>query len=144
MRGLFVFVFIWFSASTYGQKVLNWSDLTQGISWEAPSLENLFPGFQEASFSQDMQDLEGKKVILTGYYLILDSRQSVFLLSKNPMASCFFCGNGGPETVVDLRFSDPPKFNMDDLLSVEGVLRLNPDDPELCYYRIEEANAIRY
>ncbi|MEL6484260.1 MAG: hypothetical protein AAFU57_14510 [Bacteroidota bacterium] len=144
MRGFFVFVFIWFSGFSYGQKVLSWSDLTQGISWEAPSLENLFPGFQEASFSKDMQGLEGKKVILTGYFLILDSRQSVFLLSKNPMASCFFCGNGGPETVVDLRFEDAPKFDMDDLLSVEGVLRLNEDDPELCYYRIEEANAVRY
>ncbi|MEX0361864.1 MAG: hypothetical protein AB3N10_12860, partial [Allomuricauda sp.] len=75
-------------------------------------------------------------------FLVLDGTQSVYLLSKNPMASCFFCGNGGPETIMELEFSEKPSFVMDDLLSVSGLLRLNADNPNQCYYRIEKAIAL--
>ncbi|WP_299534653.1 hypothetical protein [Ulvibacterium sp.] len=134
----------WIGITAHAQTILDWSDLSMGISWELPSPENIFPGFQEANFSPEMKALEGKKVVITGYLLILDSKQSVFLLSKNPMASCFFCGNGGPETVVDLIFDQKPSFVMDELLSVEGTLYLNENNPNACYYRIEHADAISF
>lgn len=60
------------------------------------------------------------------------------------MASCFFCGNGGPETIVDLWFAQKPSFGMDELISVEGILRLNEQNPNASYYRIEEADATSF
>lgn len=130
--------------TTSGQAVLDWSDLSKGISWEVPSLDAMIPGFQKATFSTKMKALEGKQVIVTGYLLVLDGRQSVYLLSKNPMASCFFCGNGGPETVMDLEFTEKPSFVMDELISVKGTFHLNENDPNACYYRIENADAMSF
>ena len=127
-----------------GQTVLDWSDLSEGISWEKSSPEPYFPVFQKANFSPKIRALEGEQVIITGYLLVLDGKQSVYLLSKNPMASCFFCGNGGPETIVDLWFAQKPSFTMDALVSVEGVLRLNEHNPNASYYRIEEADATSF
>ncbi|MBL6644720.1 MAG: DUF3299 domain-containing protein [Flavobacteriaceae bacterium] len=141
MRFFMIMAVFCIGIPSHAQTVLNWADLSEEISWELPAPENIFPGFEKAIFSLKMKSLEGEKVFLTGYFLVLDGKQSVYLLSKNPMASCFFCGNGGPETVVELNFAEKPSFRMDDLLSVEGTLRLNEDDPNASYYRIENANA---
>lgn len=136
-----ILVLLWIGTTTYAQTVLDWADLSGEISLELPSPEAVLPGFQKATFSPKMSTLEGKKVMVIGYFLVLDGKQSAYLLSKNPMASCFFCGNGGPETIMELHFDEKPSFEMDDLLSVEGTLRLNEDDPNACYYRIENAEA---
>ncbi len=138
-----VMLVLWIGSTVYAQHVLDWADLSKEISLEMPSPDLVLPGFQKATFSSEISALEGKKVIVIGYFLILDGKQSVYLLSKNPMASCFFCGNGGPETIMELHFDKKPSFAMDDLLSVEGTLHLNGDDPEACYYRIENVEAFR-
>ena len=142
MRDLPVILFFLMGTIARGQTVLDWGDLSDGISWVLSSPEEIFAGFQRAKFSPDIRALEGKQVVLTGYLLVLDGKQSVYLLSKNPMASCFFCGNGGPETVVDLEFEQKPPFLMDELLSVKGVLRLNENNPNACYFKIENADAL--
>lgn len=144
MRLLFLIVFWYCTSSAQEQTLVTWDDLSAGISWGLPTSDAFFPGFQKATFSDSLLALEGKKITLVGYLLVLDGKQSVFLLSKNPMASCFFCGNGGPETVVDLRFSKKPSFAMDELLSVEGTLYLNRNNPNASYFRIDNANAISF
>ncbi len=126
------------------QNVLTWSDLSDGIFWESHSPNALIPGFEKATFSAKLRGLEGKKVVITGYLLVLDGKKSVYLLSQNPMASCFFCGNGGPESIIDLQFTEKPSYAMDALISVEGTFRLNGKDPNACYYRIENADALSF
>lgn len=134
-------VFLLFSIGIVGQTPLDWSDMERGITWKEGSSGSTFPGFLEADFSGKLTSLEGKEVSLTGFLLVLDGSQDIFMLSKNPMASCFFCGNGGPETISEVTFSNENKFGMDDLVMVTGILRLNGKDPTRCYYRIEEAEA---
>lgn len=141
MRFFLLIVLFWMGITARAQTILDWSDLSEGISWELPPPEAILPGFQKATFSSKMKALEGKQVIITGYLLVLDSEKSIYLLSKNPMASCFFCGSGGPETIVDLKFAQKPSFVMDELLSVKGTLHLNENNPNACYYRIEKAEA---
>lgn len=143
MRFYLLILLFCMGTNARAQVILDWSDLTEGISFQTLSLENPFPGFNEATFSEKLSALEGKEVILTGFFLVLDGKQSMYMLSKNPMASCFFCGNGGPETVVGLQFKEKPSFTMDTLLSVQGILRLNRDNPNLYYYRLEKADALR-
>jgi len=144
MRFFLCLIWIYLGNEAKAQTYLGWSDLSEGISWEQSPPETVFPGFQKATFTSSMKALEGKPVLITGYLLILDGNQSVYLLSKNPMASCFFCGNGGPETVLDLQFVEKPSFEMDELISVQGILRLNQDNPNACYYKLEEADAISF
>ncbi|MEO9512069.1 MAG: hypothetical protein ABJN84_07995 [Flavobacteriaceae bacterium] len=129
----------WFGTLVHAQEVLEWEDLTNGIFWES---KMDFAIFREASFSNKITSLEGKEVIVMGFFLSLDGNPSTYLLSKNPMASCFFCGNGGPETIIELQFIKKPSYLTDDLLSVSGILRLNRNNPNHCYYRIEKAEAL--
>lgn len=137
---LFIFL-LFFSITITAQSVLDWSDFERGITWREGTEGSTFPGFLEADFSDKLNNLEGKEVSLIGYLLVLDGSQSVYMLSKNPMASCFFCGNGGPETISEISFAEENTFRMDDLITVTGILRLNRKDPTRCYYLIEKAEA---
>ncbi|WP_373519555.1 hypothetical protein [Pricia sp.] len=138
LKGVMIVLLVLFFQDAVSQVSLDWEDLAHGVEFKEG---NSIPGFLNATFRKNMAELEGKEVTLNGYFLALDASESAYMLSKNPMASCFFCGNGGPETVVELRFSNPPKFKTDDVLSVAGTLLLNTDDPEHCYYIIEDADA---
>lgn len=138
-KGLILFMLL--SASMSAQTSLDWFDFERGILWREGSDGSTFPGFLEADFSDKLSGLEGREVSIIGYLIVLDGAQSVYMLSKNPMASCFFCGNGGPETISELSFKAENDFVMDDLVSVTGILRLNGTDPTRCYYRIEQAEA---
>ncbi len=125
----------------FSQTLLDWSDLKNNIQIQSAGDALQMLTFSEASFSSKFSDLEGKKIGILGYLLILKETPSGYLLSENPMASCFFCGNGGPESIVELRFEQKPGYKMDDLVLVEGTLKLNRDNPENCYYIIENAEA---
>ncbi|PRX57467.1 hypothetical protein [Flagellimonas meridianipacifica] len=144
MRVFAVIVFFLMAAEGRTQTTLTWEDLSDGIFWESHTPNALIPGFEKATFSARLRALEGKKISITGYLLVLDGKQSIYLLSKNPMASCFFCGNGGPESIVDLQFDKKVSYGMDALLSVEGTFHLNGNDPNASYYRIENANAVSF
>lgn len=138
LKGVMIALSVCCFQSAISQVPLDWEDLAQGVEFNEG---NTVPGFLNAEFQKNIVELSGKKVTLNGYFLVLEGSASAYMLSKNPMASCFFCGNGGPETVVELRFSSPPEFKTDDILSVAGTLLLNTDDPEHCYYIIENADA---
>lgn len=141
MKCLALYIFLLFSTAIVAQTPLDWSDFESGISWKKGSEGSTFPGFLEADFSDRLERLEGKEVSLIGFLIVLDGAQSVYMLSKNPMAECFFCGNGGPETISQITFKGKHSFQMDDLISVTGILRLNRKDPTRCYYLIEQAEA---
>ena len=141
MKGTALLIALLFSLGIAAQTPLDWSDFESGISWKKGSEGSTFPGFLEADFSDRLENLEGKQISIIGFLIVLDGSQSVFMLSKNPMAECFFCGNGGPETISQINFKGENSFQMDDLISVTGILRLNRKDPTRCYYLIEQAEA---
>jgi len=107
--------------------------------------EKYFPAYDSnflyPKFSDHIKSLEGKKVGITGYFLNIDPSGKLFILSKNPMASCFFCGMGGPETAMELQFKSKPDFNTDDILYVTGTLKLNLDDVQHFNYIITDCTA---
>jgi hypothetical protein len=61
-----------------------------------------------------------------------------FMLSSLPLNACFFCGVGGPETVVEVHATDEVRFT-EKPIEVEGVLRLNSNNPEEMIYILEKA-----
>lgn len=145
MRRVFLGCCLFFLSVPIGaQTPLDWSDFEKGIFWDQDSNINTVPGFVKADFSNSLQQLEGKEISLIGFLIVLNNEESVQMLSKNPMASCFFCGNGGPETIAEVIFSEKVTYQMDDLISVTGILRLNRDDATRCYYLIEEAKAFKF
>jgi hypothetical protein len=60
------------------------------------------------------------------------------------MSQCFFCGGGGPESIAEVTFKvDPGKFQVDDLITVKGKLKLNASDIEHVNFILEEAVLVK-
>jgi hypothetical protein len=60
------------------------------------------------------------------------------MLSSLPLNACFFCGVGGPETVVEVHLKTEINFK-EKLVEVRGVLKLNDKDPDKMIYVLENA-----
>ncbi|MEQ9302959.1 MAG: hypothetical protein RJQ14_03520, partial [Marinoscillum sp.] len=54
-------------------------------------------------FSDELKTYDGSRVTIEGYTIPLQqaTEQDYFVLSRFPYNNCFFCGNAGPETVVE-------------------------------------------
>jgi hypothetical protein len=85
-------------------------------------------------FPKPLESMEGEVVQVRGYMVPMDVSAKKYALSKNSFKSCFFCGNAGPETVMELRFLNPPdRFTTDEYVTVTGVLRLNRKGNDLFF-----------
>ena len=90
-------------------------------------------------FGSSVKALEGKEVYLKGYMLAIEPKKDIYILSRNPFAACFFCGNAGPESIVELKLKPGHKFKMDQVATIKGTLKLNEDDIYQCNYILEDA-----
>jgi hypothetical protein len=81
------------------------------------------------SFPAEVKALEGKEITVQGYYVpFAPEGENYIILSKYPSSQCFFCGVGGPESVIEVNFGkELPKFQSDDLITIKGKLKLNAD-----------------
>lgn len=91
-------------------------------------------------FEPSVQRLNGQRVRLQGFMLPIDEQgaQAHFVLSASPVAGCFYCLPGGPETMVEIRLDRAVPFSYDPL-TVSGELELLVDDPMGMYYRLKNA-----
>lgn len=118
-------------------------ELLSTVTWNRAFDEMLGQESELPIFSEQLYEMEGKKVTISGYVIPLEAgaEQQYFVLSRFPYQSCFFCGAAGPETVVEIY----PTLPRDDLkpdqkITVTGKLFLNPSDPLHLSFIIKEAN----
>ncbi len=116
--------------------MLDWN-ITNDIKLEECFNEQLGEYFYCPEFGSIMKSLEGKIVAINGYTLPLE--EGYFALSMNPMASCYFCGGGGPQSIIDLKFNSPRAFKMDQRLTFKGKLRLNATNLDELFYILDNA-----
>ncbi|MCR9154712.1 MAG: hypothetical protein ACPGVV_00775 [Croceimicrobium sp.] len=110
------------SINLQAQKALAWPVLAM-TNYEQDPMSGLytpdFPSILEEHY-------EDQEVVIAGYLIPVDIEANTYALSKNPFSACFFCGNAGPETVIELKFDkDPGRFATDKYLPIKGTLRLN-------------------
>jgi hypothetical protein len=118
-----------------GQVALSWDDLYDvtfetmpGDTWACPQ------------FGAALKALDGHEVYLTGYVLPTTVSEDQYYLSANTFASCFFCGQAGPESVMELSLGHAARnYRTDEWLRFKGTLRLNDWDRDRLYYRLEDA-----
>lgn len=127
-----VLFFITASNSAYSQLKLSWKDVIDVYAKEVTFSEKN-PAIAIKGQGKSLKDIEGKVITITGYFLDLDPDGEWFMVSKNPFATCFFCGGAGPETVIELlKYKNvKKKFKTDDIVEVTGRLRMiaeNEDD----------------
>jgi hypothetical protein len=96
--------------------------------------------YDKPIFSEGSKSLRGKTVSIPGYMVPFENgiKGSHFMLSSMPLNACFFCGVGGPETVVEVFLKKEVTYD-EKPIEVRGVLRLNENDPDQMIYLLEEA-----
>ncbi|MGB0165916.1 MAG: DUF3299 domain-containing protein [Luteibaculum sp.] len=124
------------------QQKIDWKVLSD-VSFTEEYSDELASYIMIPDFGPKVKALEGKKVLISGYMIPLDVEQNQYVLSANPFASCFFCGNAGPETVMDIIFTSKKKLRTDEYVSVAGVLKLNTRDIYHLNYILEEAELVK-
>jgi len=127
-----------FSSTLFGQD-LTWQELAE-IQYSKRFDEEQQLTIKVPQFNKSIQKLEGKTVELSGYLIPVDATSNYYVLSANPFSSCYFCGNAGPETVVELRLSGEfSSLRMDQWVTVEGTLTLNDSDMYQLPYILDAA-----
>ena len=98
-----------------------------GISLERKFVEDADAYYRIPIFTSDLLTLAGKEVTLSGYYLPYSRLDSVIIISRFPIATCFFCGRAGIESVAMIELGRGSKnlYRTDQRLAVRGKLTLN-------------------
>jgi hypothetical protein len=97
--------------------------------------------YEKPIFSQAAKSLEGKVVSLPGYMVPFENggvKGKKFILTSLPLNACFFCGVGGPESVIEINLKEEITYT-ESPVEIKGILRLNDKDPDRMIYRIEQA-----
>jgi hypothetical protein len=108
---------------------VTWKTLTD-VTFKDVYVKELDAYYWKPTFGASVKALENKDIFITGYVIPVDYDANFYVVSRYPYANCFFCGGGGPESVVDLRFvGKPPRaYKTDERLTFRGKLKLNGDD----------------
>ena len=96
--------------------------------------------FYVPEFSEEIRALEGKEITLPGYIIPFEGmfQPNQIIVSSLPVASCFFCGTGGPETVAQAHLTEDVRYTAK-LVSVTGTLELNDTDTDQLMYILKDA-----
>ncbi|MGY6559482.1 MAG: hypothetical protein ACXIT9_09385 [Nitritalea sp.] len=94
-------------------------------------------------FNDKIRNLEGKVVEADGYIIPFEGlfKPEHIILSSLPLAECFFCGSGGPETVMEAEMTKAVKYTSKKV-RIRGTLTLNDSDPERLMYIMKNAQLI--
>ncbi len=95
----------------------------------------LFP-----KFTPQLNALNGKVVEVVGYVIPVDKTGNSVALSANGYASCYFCGGGGPASIMTVKLKQKnTRYETDDFKAFRGTLRLNATDIHEFYYVLDGA-----
>ncbi|MBL4587635.1 MAG: hypothetical protein JKX84_11365 [Flavobacteriales bacterium] len=136
-KSCILFFFICLSMAGFGQTLVNWETFAK-VTFHRKFSEQF--GFEvnekPPEFAFEVLAHNGKRIRVKGYVIPVDVELGMYLVSANPFANCFFCGNAGPETVVELFPSEKlPRFTTDQIVTFEGILQVNEEG---------EMNAVPY
>jgi hypothetical protein len=131
------------SIAANAQKFDSWNEFAK-TKFEPKYYEKLGEYLFYPNFTAELKAMVGKEITIEGYYVPFAPEDGTYIIiSKFPMSQCFFCGGGGPESVVEVNFKKAAeKFQVDDLITVKGKLKLNTDDLDHVNFIVTEATLI--
>jgi hypothetical protein len=139
MKYIILGLFLSASTSIFAQNQLTWQTL-RDVQYEEKYVEEVESEVLFPKFGGRVKSYEGMEVYISGYMIVLDAKTGIYVLSANTFASCFFCGQAGPESIVELKLKPGyRKFKTDERVTVKGTLRLNDKDIYQLNYILEEA-----
>ena len=99
--------------------------------------------YQKPIFSDAVKSLHGKVVTLPGYIVPFETgnKSKHFMFTSLPLNACFFCGVGGPETVIEVFLKNEITYS-DRPMEIKGRLKINDKDPNQMIYILENAELL--
>lgn len=122
------------------QSLLSWEKLSD-VNFDLVWFEEHQSKFMVPRFGPLPNALKNKKVKIKGYVIPVDATKNLYVISKVPMAMCFFCGGSGSETIVelDMKKGFSKRYNTDDVTTFQGILTLNTKDVMHFIYILKDA-----
>ncbi|MEN7551398.1 hypothetical protein AAG747_26010 [Rapidithrix thailandica] len=128
------------SAGVKAQTSVSWKQLGK-LTWNNYYDEALGFDVSQPVFSDDLKKFEGKEVKLSGYIIPVDVDGEYMVLSAFPFSNCFFCGNAGPETVMEVDIK-PDRDLLNKKVEIKGLLELNDDNFYQLIFRLNKAQVL--
>ena len=118
----------------------NWKTL-EDVSYEKSQDE--YGEIYVPKFGDAVKGMNGKMVSLKGFIIPFEGmfEPTHIILSSLPIASCFFCGGSGPETVAEAYLKSEVKYTSKPV-TVTGRLELNDTDYDQLMYILKDAEVV--
>ena len=98
-------------------------------------------------FSEEVKKIQGESVEIDGFIIPFEGmfKPEELILSALPISECFFCGSGGPETVMEISMKTGEKVKYTTKrVKIKGKLKLNRDNPDKLMYQLVEGEYVGY
>ncbi len=136
---LLIFFLVGLAPILYSQQTssANWAKLSK-VTYD--KTEDEYGEIYVPKFSADVKSLSGKTIVLEGFIVPFDGLfdPQKIIVSSLPIASCFFCGGSGPETVAEVYLKEAVKYTAK-AVRVTGTLYLNDKDYNQLMYVLKDA-----
>ncbi|MBK6566560.1 MAG: hypothetical protein IPL63_18655 [Saprospiraceae bacterium] len=123
-----------------GKIVVNWKDLID-IKFVRKA-DSLLDSVDIPQFTDKVKAIHGREVIMEGFYIPVEETgdENIVILSAYPYSQCFFCGQAGVESIVDVLIKEAlPPIKTDTKVRFSGTFKTNADDFDYLIYLLEEA-----
>lgn len=140
MKNLIIVVVLFVSTSLLAQfpdSGKNWETMAD-VKYEKSQDE--YGEIYVPKFGDEVRKMSGKTVSLKGFIIPFEGmfEPTHIILSSLPVASCFFCGGSGPETVAEAYLKQEVKYTAKPV-TVTGRLELNDTDYDQLMYILKDA-----
>ena len=134
--------FLFFVGNIFSQNIITW-ELLKNVEFDEIWSEEFQAYYMVPKFSESVKEMDGKEIQIRGFIIPVDIVQDYYVLSANPYSSCFFCGQAGPESVMEIQMIKKYEgLRMDQVITYKGTLKLNVDDIYQLNYILEDAEII--
>jgi len=124
---------------------LNWESLSD-LSFDYRLHDSLETYIDFPVFGALPQAFNGLEVQITGYMIPVaeTGNEEIFILSAFPYSQCFFCGQAGLESILDIQLKEEPKrtLELDERLTFKGRFRINNSDLNYLIYILDDAELV--
>lgn len=137
LTSVFFIISLTAKAQDFPDSSQNWKDFAD-LSYELT--EDEYGEIYVPKFGSKPKKMEGKRISIKGYIIPFQGmfEPNHIIISSLPIASCFFCGGSGAETVAEAELLEPIKYTQK-LVEVTGTLKLNDNDYDRLMYILIDA-----
>lgn len=136
--------FLLIANTHHSNNVVNVWDVLMKVKWEKKYDKKYKTNSYVPKFTKEIKALNGKVITIKGYLIPVDlyGGGDFAIISALPIASCFFCGGAGPETVMEVYTKQKVRADRSGKVTFQGRLELNPNDADHLIYIMRDAKPL--